>query len=103
MIIQEIDCQMDEKFDRYRDVSESFAQFFNAEELKNQFDKKAEIQDLKELQKHKANKKDIEPLNLQIKDFNDKLKHMSVYVKELSLIMVPSKHSGKFNCNEDLN
>jgi len=38
-----------------------------------------------------------------IDEINSKLKHISVYNQELAQVLVPSKESGKFTKQEDLN
>ena len=75
-----------------------FEQFFDVPTLEEQFGKKVNFTDL-EL---KANKTDLKQVEQEIDMFNEKLRHVTVFLEELSGILLTKKHISK-NVNEDLN
>ena len=93
---------LEAKFEKYNSVVMNFQPFFNAEELEQRFERKANHHHLIEFDDKKADKTDITNIYKQIMDFNDKLEHVSVFMKELSSIIIPQKEGGQFTCNEDL-
>ena len=69
---------------RYDTVARNFERFFNYEELEIQFAKKASVEDLNSLYETKADRQDLDNVREGLIDFNEKLKHISVFLTEVA-------------------
>ena len=67
------------------------------------FDEKANMQQIMQLHTQKADTDHLDHLTFQLKDFEEKIRHVVLFIVDLTNVLVPTKEAGKFTCNEDLN
>ena len=84
LVATTVDDVVQEKMKRYDAVARNFERFFNYEELEVQFAEKANVSDLASLHENKADRQDLESLHQGLVDFNEKLKHISVFLTEVA-------------------
>ena len=84
LVATTVDDIVQEKMNRYDAVAKNFERFFNYNELEAQFAEKANVSDLAALHENKADRWDLESLHQGLVDFNEKLKHVSVFLTEVA-------------------
>ena len=91
---------LETRFKHYESVSKQFSQFFDQAELGSLIDRKADLELISRIQEQKADKGEMgtvaQDLEEAVEDFDLKLKHMAVFISELSKTLLPNKKSGKF-------
>ena len=66
-----------------------FGQFFNAEDLNTSIGRKADVSMVMDMKKNLADVRDFYKLRLTVEDFEEKIKHLSVFASELANLMIP--------------
>lgn len=73
-----------------------FGEFVNVQDLLVQINSRASMDHIKILQNYKVEKSEFRLFKDQIDEFENKIKHLSVYQHELAQQMVPIKQHGVF-------
>lgn len=90
-ILVQAEIVMRDKFAQYDRVRKDFDKFFDIPLLSRQFDLKADIEMLKEIEKRKVNHKEHNQTKMLINKLHDRVKHLAVIQAELADSLVPYK------------
>ena len=93
---------MKKRFREYDKVYKNFKQFFDQGDLGALLDRKADVELLRRINHAKAEKSELLEYETIMDNFNQKIRHISVFISELSAIMLPEKEHGKFGSESDL-
>ena len=77
--------------------------YFNIEDFGKKLDRKAEIKMVQDVKRTQINIQDLDEVRADMREYDEKLKHMSVFASELANILLPEKLSSKFGNQDDLN
>ena len=72
------------KFEKYEKVKKDFQNFFNVEQITDQFCKKADVEMVNTLNKAKVNNAELKHTNFLIDNLNDRVKHLSTILAEMA-------------------
>ena len=98
-----VNDQLAARFERYDAVATHLQKYFDIEDFGRRLDGKAEIQMVQEVQRTQVNIQDMDEVRAAMREYDEKLKHISVFASELANVLLPEKLSSKFENQDDLN
>ena len=102
IVLESLSELLQEKFQKYDKVATSFQGFFNAEDLMSQLDRKVDNNIMSQMIDKKADKIEFTQFHTVLDDFEKKLKHISVFLTQISMALHKDKDKVKLTENQNI-